>query len=308
MRATCIVSCLLIGLLAGCEEEGDRPDGAYVLVQGAGSLQNPCVSADGGRVVFTRFNGGFDSGPSDLVVLDLEDGSIVDLLADGANNVNHPGTCWGGDDDEILFHSDRAGGEPQVYRISPDGGEPVAVTVQDGERATAATWIVAGEWIVYLAQDADEVAGGLGGLALIAPDGSGQQRIHDESLPVRHPTASPADNLIAYELEVDGVWTLQLVDPTGSIEEELTSGEHDDRSPAFSGDGQRVVFSSRRDGQPQPDLYTVSVGPCEISRLTESAGADTAGAFTPDDSFALFQTSGAEGEDSELWYIPVPGG
>ncbi len=298
----------ILACLVGCEAEGDRPDGAFILLQGEGSLQNPCVSPDGDRVVFTRFHDGFGSGPADLVLLDLEDGATTDLVADGARNVNQPGTCWGGDHDEILYSSDAAGNESQVHRIDPDGGDPIAVTDVPDERASAATWLVSGEWIVYLAQDAGELPDDLGGLALIAPDGSGQQRIHAESRFVGHPSASPVDNVIVYELREDGLASLQLTDPTGTVAEELTDGSDDDRYPAFSGDGQRVVFSARRDGQEQPDLYTVSVGPCEVSRLTDGDGADTAGAYTPDGGFVLFQTGEAEGEPTELWFIPSPSG
>lgn len=61
---------------------------------------------------------------------------------------------------------------------------------------------------------------------------------------------------------------------------QLAVGSSDETRPAWSPDGQRLAFSSAREGS--PDLWTVSPDGRELSRLTEANGAETSPAWSPD--------------------------
>lgn len=58
-----------------------RSDGAVRLTTppGSASDQNPAFAPDGSRLVFTRFENGYNEGPAGLFVLDLDNGQIACL-------------------------------------------------------------------------------------------------------------------------------------------------------------------------------------------------------------------------------------
>jgi TolB protein len=291
----------LIGLPA-CGGGGDRDDGAYLLSEDPRSLQNPCVSPDGDRAVVTAFHDGYGQGAADLVMVDLETGALEDLVADGARNVNHPGHCWNGSN-LVVFASDVAGDGFDLHSLDPDSGDVSRITDLPDRDATQATWTGDGAWIAFLSEDASGAV-----VTLVQPDGSSETPLTDPADVVTHPTASPTDDRVAYQRLVDGVWNLELVDPGSTTPEELTDASGDDVEPSWTWDGSRVVFTSDRDGQAEPDLYAVAIEGCEVSQMLANDLFEGAPALTSDDGFVLFETADATGDATDLWYIPSPGG
>ena len=82
----------------------------------------------------------------------------------------------------------------------------------------------------------------------------------------------------------------------------LTRGTCADRQPAFSPDGERVVFSSDRSGN--LDIWEVSVRTGAVRRLTEDASDDWDPGFTPDGR--LLWSSGRSGH-LEVWFAEADG-
>jgi Tol biopolymer transport system component len=97
------------------------------------------------------------------------------------------------------------------------------------------------------------------------------------------------DGLIAYEAEVDGNRDIYVVDATGSRKQRLTSEPADDRSPAWSPDGQRLIFISDRDSKPAFDLYLMHADGSGVERLTIT-GNNRAPQFSPDGAQIAFQS------------------
>ena len=295
----------LTTVLAGvpaCSGSGDRDDGAYLLSEDARSLQNPCVSPDGERAVVTAFHDGYDLGPADLVLVDLETGALEDLVADGAHNINHPGSCWNASN-LVVFASDVENGRFELYLVDPDLGGVQRLTDRPDGSATEATWTGDGSWIAFFAQDGDA-----GAVAVIEPDGTDEIQLTPAGETVARPAASPVDDRIVYQHLVDGVWNLEMIEPGSATPEELTDTNGDDVDPSWAWDGTRVVFSSDRDGQSEPDLYSVAIEGCEVSLLLGNELFEGSPAYTPDDGFILFETADGSGDATDLWYIPSPGG
>ena len=100
-----------------------RPDGAERLTSpppGA-SDQNPAFAPDGTRLVFTRFENGYNQGPAGLFLLDLATGQATRLTPfEDQDNVNLPGSSWNAANDRILLASDRLESN-DIWRIAPDG-------------------------------------------------------------------------------------------------------------------------------------------------------------------------------------------
>lgn len=300
-RIRALITVVALAGLPACGSSGDRDDGAYLLSEDPRSLQNPCVSPAGDRAVVTAFHDGYDQGAADLVLVDLETGALEDLVADGARNVNHPGHCWNGSN-LVVYASDVEGEGFDLYVLDPDTGDTTRLTDRPDRDATEATWTGDGAWIVFSSEDADGAV-----IARIQPDGAGETALTGVDDVVTHPSASPTDDRVAYQRLVDGVWNLELVDP-GSTPEELTDASGDDVAPSWTWDGSRVVFTSDRDGQAEPDLYAVAIEGCEISQMLGNGLFEGAPALTSDDGFVLFETADATGDATDLWYIPSPGG
>jgi Tol biopolymer transport system component len=83
----------------------------------------------------------------------------------------------------------------------------------------------------------------------------------------------------------------------------LTHGNSIDRQPAFSPDGEWVIFSSNRSGN--LDLYKLSTGSGAIRRITEDAADDWDPAFTPDGRQIIW--SSARGGHFEVWICDADG-
>ncbi len=309
-RWVCLIAVAAAVALAGCGgSDADRPDGAYELALGDGaSLQGPCVSLDGERAVATRFRDGLDQGPADLVLVDLVDGTVTDLWADGGHNVTRAGHCWSAPRDEIVFASDSADGRFELFRIAPDGSsDPVRITDRPGLEATEASWTDSGQQVVFTSRPEGD-PGAPGAVTVVTVDTGDELVITPEGADDGHPAASPAGALVVVQSLVDGASRLVLTSTSGNLREDLTTGEADDAEPAFSWDGGRVAFVSRRDGQDAPDLYTLDLDGGAIERITSDGAHDRAPAFSASDGHLLFETAAAAGDPTDLWFIPLPGG
>jgi len=68
----------------------------------------------------------------------------------------------------------------------------------------------------------------------------------------------------------------------------LTSNPWDDRSPAISPDGTRVVFSSRQNGY--WDIFVLDLNTGQQTRITDTAEYDGAPSWSPDGSWLVYET------------------
>lgn len=79
----------------------------------------------------------------------------------------------------------------------------------------------------------------------------------------------------------------------------LTEAKGNDAFPALSGDGKRIAFSSKRDGN--TELYIMSSDGSDQQRLTNNKAVDYGPSFSPDGSKLLF-VSDREGNDEVYLY------
>ncbi len=84
---------------------------------------------------------------------------------------------------------------------------------------------------------------------------------------------------------------------------QLTSGDWDDRDPAVDPPGERVVFSSHRDGN--WDLYLLTLKTGDIRRLTQTAGFEGGPVWSPDGHWVAYE--GNYDGDFDIWILPVDG-
>jgi dipeptidyl aminopeptidase/acylaminoacyl peptidase len=105
----------------------------------------------------------------------------------------------------------------------------------------------------------------------------------------------------------------------GSAPRALTSGEFDEHSISWGGDGSEIVFVSNREKDPDAnlnyDIYAVNVGTGAVRQITKTAGVEMAPAVSPDGlSIAYIATTrrittiDSVAEDGHVWVVPFAGG
>ncbi|MEJ2665301.1 MAG: hypothetical protein P8107_14890, partial [Spirochaetia bacterium] len=153
-RFTRVIMLLLSSFLVCCDMgDGDIPrsDNAYkITINLNGSLQNPAWSPDGKSLLFTRFRNGYNTGPADLYIINLETAAVTQLFADGSENVNLPGSVWNNANNTIVFSSD-PGAHDEIFKIAADGGpgDEVKLTLRAAYQAFEHSFSPGMDFIVF---------------------------------------------------------------------------------------------------------------------------------------------------------------
>jgi TolB protein len=288
-----------------------RADGAARLTDpppGA-SDQNPAFSPDGTRLVFTRFEKGYNEGPSALHLLDLGSGAISLLTAaPDSDNVNLPGSAWNGALDRIVFSSDRECQE-ELWTILPDGGGGQMLTCHTRLSAyREPSWSPDGEWIVFEMHFPD-----VGGeIWKVRADGSEQTQLTQlTDFDARQPNWSPDGGLILFQARgsSEGDWEIYTLAPDGSGLRSITADPNaEDSDASWSPDGRYIVYSSDHGGLTVPSLFVIPADGGEPVRVTHTAThEDSAPSWSPDGQWIAFESrSGGEAVPAALWRIAAP--
>jgi hypothetical protein len=137
------------------------------------------------------------------------------------------------------------------------------------------------------------------------------------------PAWSPTDDKIAYYLhsrynEATGAMQLEqdlfLIDPYSGEKTRLTDDEFNNTQPSWSPDGEKIVFSSDRDGQESMDIWLMDRNGENLARLVDCTPANCySPAFSPDGSRVAFSngstiyTISSDGDPFSLKEIASPG-
>ncbi len=189
-------------------------------------------SPDGRHIAFDSDRDG-DRG---VYLADI-DGRNVHRVA-GAEHAAVP--TWAPDSDRLTFVRPEPG-RPNVWNlwmVSLDSGETRRLTDYRVGQTWGASWFADGTRICYSHED-----------KLVVLDvQTGATRAYSTPVKghiVRTPAVSPQGDHVVFQVYRNGVWLLDL--QTGSMQRMLEDGTAEEF--AWSPDGQRVAFHSRRDGE-----------------------------------------------------------
>ncbi|MBN1597019.1 MAG: PD40 domain-containing protein [Bacteroidales bacterium] len=292
------------------EEEGTylRHDQAYKMeIPLSGSLQNPAFSPDGDAIVFTRFRNGYNEEPADLVVFNLENGTVHTLVMDGSANVNLPGSCWNAFSESIVFSSSRDPHD-EIYTIDDNGnpGNEIKITERSSYMAYEPSFSPDGEWIVFESHPLD--VEGQGVITKYKTDNSSAYvALTSASDDCRQPNWSPSGNYILFQKFQGGQWDIWKMKPDGSEQSKVTSGEGDKTDACFTSDGAYIIYSSDADLE-YANIYRISVNGGTPVRLTNYDGYDGAPSISSDGSKLVFESYGGDPDDSDgtkIWMLEV---
>jgi len=306
----CLLVCVAVSV-GGClilESSGnERSDSAYQLpIALEGSLQNPAWSPDGRAILFTRFRNGYNEGPADLIVYDIESGVIRTLVSDGSDNVNLPGSTWNRDTDQIVLSSSR---EPhdEIYLINADEnpGEEVKITDRVHQVAYEPSFSPDGQWIVFETHEVDVEGNGI--ITKYKIDKTEPyQKLTDANDDCRQPNWSTDGQHILYQKLKDDQWDIWIMDYDGTTRHQITSGSGDKADASFSPDGQWIVYSADEPTMVQANLFIIPITGGEPKRVTGFSGYDGAPSWSPNGEQVVFESSSGDPEETRgttLWII-----
>jgi len=122
-----------------------------------------------------------------------------------------------------------------------------------------------------------------------------------QSLPTTAPrgtTVSP-DGRIAFQTDSDGNLEIYTMKPDGTDIRRLTNHPSDDQSPAWSPDGNRIAFVSKRDTDEENKVYIMDIAGAMVRRLTNASGKEGVPSWSPDGYHIAYQSQ--QGEDYEIY-------
>jgi len=227
----------------------------------------------------------------------------------------------------------------QIFMVPSGGGDPVPMTAE-GYSASSPDWSPDGRYLSFTASRGDSARTQV--WVLDRRMGEGQQLTHEKwgingyvwspdgselLLTIRDP--DPIDTLPAHEKpkvtppwEIDrlqfkrdrvGYITgdqrthLYVFDLASKTTRQITSGEFDAGSPAWSPDGTRVAFVANRtenpDGNSNTDIWVVDAGNTDMGetliRITTNPGSDSSPVWSPDGEWIAYTTTD---EPELIWY------
>jgi TolB protein len=194
------------------------------------------------------------------VVVTLESPGVATF---GNSPVRQCPTCR----NQIVFQSDRAGGNLNIFKMDLDGGNVVQLTT-DPAADIAPAWSYDGNHIAFATErDGDwEVY-------WMWHDGREQTNVtkapgSDEMAPNWN-----CDQLV-YQSNVDGNWEIYKISPLvwKDVPVRLTQNAAEDVAPSWSPDGKLIAFQSDRNGD--ADIYLMRPDGTQVRRLTTSAAEE----------------------------------
>lgn len=243
--------------------------------------RDPAWSPDGREVVFSSFrHGDIGHGKSAIYVM-RADGKNVRRLTNNPNGAGQP--TWSPDNHQIAFSSYRyyAGDSgPQIYIMQADGTDLRKLTNHSALDYRPA-WSPDGRSIAFQS-DRNRLVWLDDDIYLMDANGKNIRNLTKHPGRDRHPTWSPDGRQIAFasvrvgdfgDENLDaGNYDIYLMDAEGTNVRRLTKDSSDEILPAWSPNGQKIVFSSNREGN--FDIYMINADGTNLRQLTNHPARD----------------------------------
>ena len=216
----------------------------------------PAWSPDGRFVVFSRDS----DGNLDIWRVDSAGGAPERLTNHPAMDF-HPRAAADG----RVVYSAAQSGTFDIRAVRPDGSDTLVWGGDSNEiqpdpgPAFGAGAGLPGDFLVAVSNRSDYP--GTGGIFRIEGEGD-YQELHVEETTFRtRPAVSPDGSLIAFASDIRGSYDLFLLPADGGLPFRLTRDDDwDEKDPAWSPDGQEIVFTTNRDGRPALEIIGVHGG------------------------------------------------
>ena len=254
-----------------------------------------------GTIVFAsnRNDGNFD-----LYAVTPGSATIRRLTSDPSSNDFAP--VLSHDGARIAWEREIAGTAGVVAKelwVSNVDGSDAHVVVRDGAYNESPSWTrddgalvyasdASGNWEIYsIALDASARASGTA------------RNLTNSPYADRHPRVSPDGTRIAFQTNRDLNFEIYVMGVDGANPTNLTRRSEDDRFPAWTPDGQRLLWSNFVDNF---DVWIMDANGANQRALVSTPFAEVAPSVSPDGSLVVFQSD--RGPPMSLFVMPIAGG
>ena len=114
---------------------------------------------------------------------------------------------------------------------------------------------------------------------------------------------APRVRKITFVSKRDGNNEIYVMDANGRNPRRLTNNAAADRTPAWSPNGQRIAFTSDRDGKGLIEVYIMDADGNNPRKLTDLIGINTNPSWSPGGSKIVFQSS--RDRNSEIYILDL---
>jgi Tol biopolymer transport system component len=195
---------------------------------------------------------------------------------------------------KIVYVSERDG-NPEIYTMNPDGTEQNRLTNNESY-----------DLMPVFSPDGTKIAfvserDGNPEIYTMNNDGTNQERLTEVTSYDYSPCWSPDGTKIIFvsNREVDSTpnpqtglsrmtYKIFVMNADGTDQLKISEETNNDESPRYSPDGSKIVFVSKRDGN--PEIYTMKSDGTEVTRLTKNTAFDIMPAWSPDGKKIVFRT------------------
>jgi TolB protein len=197
-------------------------------------------------------------------------GGPLRQLTNGGENAE---AYFSADEQELIFQSTRDGAKcDQIYTLTLADG--AAKRVSSGKGRTTCAYFLPGERVLYASTHAAA----------------------DDCLP-------EPDRSRGYVWKLYPEFDIYTAKADGSDVQALVTGPGYDAEATVSPQGDRIVFTSTRDGD--PELYLINVDGTGLTRLTNTRGYDGGAFFSPDGKRIVYRANHPEGAEELAKYDEI---